>query len=124
MRRAQHELPGALVVEVDEARIRVEGVRHLGRDLGEHLLEIEGRIDGLDRLGEQAQMPFAGVHPRRSVRREVRPPAASREARSAAARLVRRRTAGSDGSRPGGPTSRRGPGGARRARRPRHRRGK
>src|SRR5207249_4077069 len=65
---AKHELAGALVVEVDEAGVGVECVSDLRRDLAEHLLEVEGRVDGLDRLGQEAEMAFAGVHPPRSVR--------------------------------------------------------
>ena len=56
VRRAQHELVGALVVEVDEARVGVERVGDLARDELEHLLEVERRVDRRDRLGQQAQM--------------------------------------------------------------------
>ena len=57
-----------LVVEVDEARVRLERVGDVRRDQREHLLEVERRVDGLDRLGQQPQVPVARVHPRRSVR--------------------------------------------------------
>jgi hypothetical protein len=62
VRRAQDELVGALVVQVDEAGVGVEGVCDLGRDLLEHFLEVERRVDGGDRLGQEAQMPLADVH--------------------------------------------------------------
>src|SRR5262249_46503248 len=68
MRRAQHELAGALVVEIDEARVRVEGVRDVGRDQREHLLQVECRVDRLDRLGQEPQVPVPRVHPPQSVR--------------------------------------------------------
>ncbi len=63
VRRAQHELGGLLVVEVDEARIGVQGVRDLRRDLRQHLLEVERRVDGLDRVRQQLEMPVARIHP-------------------------------------------------------------
>ena len=57
-RYSQHELVGALVVEVDEARVGAERFGDFPRDEREHLLEIERRVDRLDRLGQQAQMAF------------------------------------------------------------------
>ena len=68
VRGAQDELPGAVVVEVDEAGVGVQRVGDLARDLGEHLLEVERRVDRLDRVGEQLQVPFARVHVGESVR--------------------------------------------------------
>ena len=61
--RAEDELVGALVVQVDEARVGLERGRDLARDEREHLLEVERRVDRLDRLGEQAQVPVARLHP-------------------------------------------------------------
>ena len=68
VRRAQDELAGALVVEVDEAGVGVERVGDLGRDQREHLLEVERRVDRLDRVGQQPQVAFALIHPFQSVR--------------------------------------------------------
>ena len=62
VRRPQHELVRPLVVEVDEARVRRERLRHLARDELEHLLEVERRVDGGDRLRQQAEMPLGGFH--------------------------------------------------------------
>ena len=62
MRGAQHELAGAVVVEVDKARIGVERVGDLPRDEPEYLLQVERRVDGLDRLGQQAEVTRADVH--------------------------------------------------------------
>jgi hypothetical protein len=56
------ELVGAFVVEVDETGIGAERVGDVARDEREHLLEIERRIDGLDRLRQQTQVAFADVH--------------------------------------------------------------
>ncbi len=61
-RRAEDELAGRLVVEVDEARVGLERGGDLVRDEVEHLLEVERRVDGGARLGQQPQMAFAGVH--------------------------------------------------------------
>ena len=58
----EDELPGALVVEVDEAGIGVERLGHLARDEREHLLEVERRVDGGDRLRSQAEVAGGGVH--------------------------------------------------------------
>ena len=55
---AQHELAGTVVVEVDEARIGVERVGDPAGHQLEHLLEVERRVDGRNRLGKQAQMPL------------------------------------------------------------------
>ena len=57
VRRAQHELVRALVVEVDEAGVRPERVGDLARDELEHLLEVERRVDRGDRLGEESKVP-------------------------------------------------------------------
>ena len=62
VRRAQDELAGPFVVEVDEAGVGAERVRDLLCDEREHLLEVERRVDGLDRLGEQPQVSLANVH--------------------------------------------------------------
>ncbi len=61
-RRAEDELAGRLVVEVDEARVGLERRGDLLRDEVENLLEVERRVDGRARLGQQPQMPFRGVH--------------------------------------------------------------
>ena len=61
-RRAQHELVRALVVEVDEARVGAERVGDLARDELEHLLQVERRVDGCNRLGEQPQVTRGGIH--------------------------------------------------------------
>ena len=63
VRRAQHELVGALVVEVDEAGVGAERLGDLARDQLEHLLEVERRVDRGDRLGQEAQVPLGRVHP-------------------------------------------------------------
>ena len=55
--------PDALVVEVDEAGVGVERVGDLGRDQREHLLEVERRVDRLDRVGQQPEVAFALIHP-------------------------------------------------------------
>ena len=60
--RAKHELARALVVEVDEARVGAERVRDLARDEREHLLEVERRVDRLDRLGQELEVPPRLVH--------------------------------------------------------------
>src|SRR5262249_29075445 len=62
VRRPEDELVTALVVEVDEARVRVEHLRHLARDEPEHFFEIERRVDRLDRLGQQAEMALSYIH--------------------------------------------------------------
>ena len=45
-----------LVVEVDEAGVGLERVGDLARDQAEHLLEVERRVDGGARLGQQSQV--------------------------------------------------------------------
>ena len=62
VRGPQDELVGTLVVEVDEARIRRERVGHLARNELEHLLQVERRVDGGDRLGEKAEVAGRRVH--------------------------------------------------------------
>jgi hypothetical protein len=62
VRRAQDELVRLLVVEVDKAGIGAERIRDLRRDEREHLLEIERRVDGGDRLREQAQVAGGLIH--------------------------------------------------------------
>jgi hypothetical protein len=66
--RSQDELVCPLVVEIDEARIGMERVRELRGDERQHLLEVERRVDRLDRLGQKPQVPFRSVHPTASVR--------------------------------------------------------
>ena len=56
MGRAQHELVGALVVQVHEARIGAERSRDLVGDRLHHLLQVERRVDDLDRAGEERQV--------------------------------------------------------------------
>jgi hypothetical protein len=51
---AENELVGALVIEVDEAGLGGECLGHLARNESEDLLEVEGRVDRGDRLGQQA----------------------------------------------------------------------
>ena len=62
VRRAEDELARAIVVEVDEAGVGPERVGDLGGDEPEHLLEVERRVDRLDRLGEEPEVPLARVH--------------------------------------------------------------
>ena len=62
VRRAQDELVRPLVVEVDKARVRLERVRDLVRDEREHLLEVERRVDGRDRLRQQAEVACGFLH--------------------------------------------------------------
>jgi hypothetical protein len=71
VRGPQHELVGALVVQIDEAGVGLERLGDLAGDEVEDLLEVEGRVDGRDRLGQQPQMTGRGVH-RSSVGRAVR----------------------------------------------------
>ena len=69
--RPEHELVGPLVVEIDEAGIRSEGVCHLVCDEVEHLLEVERRVDGGSGLGQEPQVPLGRVHaPHRTERDE------------------------------------------------------
>ncbi len=62
VRGPQDELVRGLVVEVDEARIGLERLGHLVRDQLEDLVEVERRVDGRDRLGQQPQMAGGAVH--------------------------------------------------------------
>ena len=71
VRRAEDELVGALVVEVDETGVGGERVGDLRGDEREHLLEVERRVDRGDRLRQQPQMASGGVHGRQ-CRRVVR----------------------------------------------------
>ena len=71
----EHELVGALVVEVDEACVGAEGVRDFARDELEHLLQVERRVDRSDGLGEEAEMTG-----RRVQARALSPDATSRDA--------------------------------------------
>ncbi len=59
---------GPLVVEVDEAGVGVERVGDLGRDLREHLLEVERRVDRLDRVGQEPAGAVRGRSTAESVR--------------------------------------------------------
>ena len=63
VRCAKDELVGALVVQIHKAGIRTKRVRNLPRNQGQDLLEIERRVDGFDRLGQQAEMTLPDVHP-------------------------------------------------------------
>ena len=62
VRRAEDELVGPLVVQVDEAGVSLERLRDLARDQREHLVEVERRVDRRDRLGQEAQVPGGRVH--------------------------------------------------------------
>ena len=62
VRRPQHELARTLVVEIDEASVGGERVGDLARHEREDLLEVERRVDGLDRLGQEPQVPLANIH--------------------------------------------------------------
>src|SRR6266511_3309518 len=62
VRRPQDQFVRRLVVEVHEARISLERVRDAPGDQPQNLLEIERRVDGRDRLREQAQVARALVH--------------------------------------------------------------
>ena len=62
VRRAQDELAGGVVVEVDEARVGLErGGDLVGHEM-QHLLEVERGVDGGDRLGQQPQVPVGRLH--------------------------------------------------------------
>ena len=63
MRGPEDELVGPRVVERDEARVGTEGVRDLLGHEMEHLFEIERRVDGGCRLGEEAEVPLGRIHP-------------------------------------------------------------
>ena len=56
VRRPEDELVGPLVVEVDEARVRLERGRDLVRDRLEHLLEVERGVDDLGRAGQEREV--------------------------------------------------------------------
>jgi hypothetical protein len=62
VRRAKHELVGAVIVEVDEAGVGIENIGDLPRDEPEHLLEVERRVHRCDRLREETQMALSYVH--------------------------------------------------------------
>jgi hypothetical protein len=62
VRRPEDELVAALLVQVDEAGLGPECVCDLLGDEREHLLQIERRVDGRDRLGEEAQVALSYVH--------------------------------------------------------------
>ena len=62
VRRPEDELVGPLVVEVDEARVRLERGRDLVRDRLEHLLEVERGVDDLGRAGQEREVPGGVVH--------------------------------------------------------------
>ena len=68
VRCTQNELIRPIVVEIDKARIGMQRVRDLGRNLRQNFLKVKRRIDCLDRLGQQPQVSFAHIHPRRRVR--------------------------------------------------------
>ena len=55
--RAQDQLVGPLVVEVDEAGVGAERLGDLARDQLEHLLQVERRVDRRDGLREEPEMP-------------------------------------------------------------------
>jgi hypothetical protein len=57
VRRPQHELVRPLVVQIDEAGVGLERLGDLAGDEREHLLEVERRVDGGDRLRQQAEVP-------------------------------------------------------------------
>ena len=60
---AEHELVRLFVVEVDEARVGLERRRDLVRDEVEHLLEVERRVDGRDRVRQEPQVTGGFLHP-------------------------------------------------------------
>jgi len=62
MRRTQDELADSVVVEVDEARVGMECGGDLVRDEVQHLLEVESRVDGGDRLRQQPQVAIGRLH--------------------------------------------------------------
>jgi hypothetical protein len=62
VRRAEDELVGALVVEVDEARVGLERVRDAAGHELEHLLQVERRVDGADRLRQEREVPRRRIH--------------------------------------------------------------
>jgi hypothetical protein len=62
VRRTEDELVRALVVQVDKARVRLEGLGDIRGDERKHLFEVEGRVDGGDRLRQQPEVAGGGVH--------------------------------------------------------------
>ncbi len=50
---AQNQFVRRLIVEIDEARVGLEGLGDLVRDQLEDLVEVEGRVDRGDRLGQK-----------------------------------------------------------------------
>jgi hypothetical protein len=61
-RGAQHELVGGIVVEVDEARVGLEGLRHFPCDQLEDLVQPQGRVHGRDGLREEPKVPRGAIH--------------------------------------------------------------
>jgi hypothetical protein len=61
-RGAQDELIRRLVVQIDEAGIGLEGLGDLASDELEDLVEVERRVDGGDRFGQQPQVAGGAVH--------------------------------------------------------------
>ena len=59
---SEDELVAAVVVQVDEAGIRMQRLRDARGDEMEDLFEIERRIDRRRRLGQQAEMPLGRFH--------------------------------------------------------------
>jgi hypothetical protein len=62
VRRPQNELAAALVVQIDEAGVGIERLGDLRGDERENLLEVERRVDGRDRLRQQAEVTRRDVH--------------------------------------------------------------
>ena len=62
VRRAQDELVGPLVVEVDEARIGAERRGDLVRDRLEHLLQVERGVDDLRRSRQEREVACSLLH--------------------------------------------------------------
>jgi len=52
-----------LVVEIDEAGVRLERLGHPRRDQLEELAEVERRVDGRDRLRQEAEVAGGRLHP-------------------------------------------------------------
>jgi hypothetical protein len=84
----EDELVAAVVVQVDEAGIRVQGLRDARGDEMEDLFEIERRVDRRRRLGQQSEMPLGRFHAgnRTAQLRCAQWPRFSSNARSTAAR--------------------------------------
>ena len=62
MRGAEDELACGVVVEVDEARVGFErGCDLVGHEM-QYLLEVEGGVDGGDRVREQPQVAVGRLH--------------------------------------------------------------